>query len=78
MTANQWGSDVPVSLPQALPPGLIGQIPMGGFTMTQMGLFADMSAADHERASRPHFAPYDPQRRVQETVPVPGDEDPRD
>lgn len=77
MTASQWGADVPVSLPQPLPSDLIGQIPMGGFTMTVMGLFADLSAADHERMSRPSFAPFDAQQRAQEATPDPADEDSR-
>ncbi|MFD7835592.1 hypothetical protein [Streptomyces sp. NPDC059761] len=67
--ANQWGSDVPVSMPQPLPPGVVGIIPMGGFVMTLDGLFPDLSAGDHERLSRPTYAPYDPTKERNETIP---------
>lgn len=69
MASNQWGSDVPVSMPQPLPEGYDSIVPMGGFTMTQFGLFPDMTAADHERLTHPKFAPHDPTRPVEETVP---------
>lgn len=67
--ADQWGSDTPVSMPQPLPPDVIGIVPMGGFVMTESGLFPDLSAADHERLSRPTFAPYDPRMSQVESVP---------
>lgn len=73
MTTNQWGADVPVSMPQPLPDGLVGQVPMGGFTMTERGLFPDLTQADHERLSRPTFAPYQPQLGLQEATPDPED-----
>lgn len=69
MTTSQWGADVPVSMPQPLPAGLAGQVPMGGFTMTELGLFHDLSRADHERLTRPAFAPYNPQARQKVTIP---------
>lgn len=65
--SDQWGADVPVSMPQPLPAGLVSMIPMGGFTMTVNGLFADMNDAEHERASRPTFAPRNPALPVDET-----------
>ncbi|MGW7100386.1 hypothetical protein [Streptomyces sp. NPDC054838] len=73
--ADQWGSDVPVSMPQPLPPGVEGLVPMGGFVMTLDGLFPDLSAGDHERLSRPTFAPYDPTRNRHETIPVRDEEE---
>ncbi|MET7363277.1 hypothetical protein ABZS76_33235 [Streptomyces sp. NPDC005562] len=73
--ADQWGSDVPVSMPAPLPSDVPGIVPMGGFVMTESGLFHDMSAADHERLSRPTFAPYDPMRLRDESVPDPADEE---
>ncbi|WP_428957953.1 hypothetical protein [Streptomyces sp. cg35] len=73
--ADQWGSDVPVSMPQPLPSGVEGIVPMGGFVMTKHGLFPDLSAADHERLSRPSFAPFDPMRPTEETVPDPSEEE---
>jgi hypothetical protein len=73
---NQWGSDVPVSMPQPLPPDVEGIVPMGGFVMTELGLFPDLSRADHERLSRPSHAPYDPQRQRNEMVPEPDEEEP--
>ncbi|MFJ4902855.1 hypothetical protein [Streptomyces sp. NPDC088727] len=73
--ADQWGSDVPVSMPQPLPPGVVGIVPMGGFVMTESGLFPDLSAADHERISRPAYAPYDPMKADVEAVPDPADEE---
>ncbi|THA72584.1 hypothetical protein E6R60_27020 [Streptomyces sp. A0642] len=72
--ADQWGSDVPVSMPQPLPPGVVGVVPMGGFTMTEQGLFPDLSSADHERLSRPTYAPYDPLHLQTEDVPEPEEE----
>ncbi|MFE6000306.1 hypothetical protein ACFQ6C_26155 [Streptomyces sp. NPDC056454] len=74
--ADQWGSDVPVSMPQPLPPGVVGIVPMGGFTMTESGLFPDLSAADHEYLSRPSYAPYEPLRTQVEDVPDPDEEEP--
>ncbi|MFF7198186.1 hypothetical protein ACFZAM_31320 [Streptomyces sp. NPDC008079] len=75
MTVNQWGSDVPVSMPQPLPSDLTGHtVAMGGFVMTERGLFHDLSSADHDRMSRPQFAPYNPQQHVNETTPDPADE----
>lgn len=67
--ATQWGADVPVSMPQPLPPDVEGIVPMGGFVMTESGLFPDLSAADHERLSRPAYAPFDPQQLRDEAVP---------
>lgn len=71
--ANQWGADVPISMPQPLRPDQEPLIPMGGFVMTLDGLFPDMSAADHERLATPVYAPYNPLGAV-ETVPDPDDE----
>lgn len=74
MSVNQWGSDVPVSMPQALPSGVPGLVDMGGFTMTEFGLFPNLSAADHERLSRPTYAPYDPTvQQVEATVEATAD-----
>ncbi|MEU6362276.1 hypothetical protein [Streptomyces albidoflavus] len=73
--ADQWGADTPVSMPQPLPSGVEGIVPMGGFVMTESGLFPDLSAADHERLARPTFAPYDPLRLHEETVPDAEEED---
>ncbi|MCX4799550.1 hypothetical protein OG497_37475 [Streptomyces sp. NBC_01242] len=73
--ADQWGSDVPVSMPQPLPPDVIGVVPMSGFVMTESGLFPDLSAADHERLSRPTYAPYDPTNSQVEAVPDPADDE---
>lgn len=72
--SDQWGADVPVSLPQPLPQDSPGLVPMGGFTMTRYGLFPDLSEADHERLSHPFYAPYEPVH-VEETVPE-DEEDP--
>ncbi|GAA1978719.1 hypothetical protein [Kitasatospora viridis] len=68
MTDSQWGADVPVSMPQPLPPDLVGLVPMTGFTMTLNGLWPDLSQADWERISRPTYAPYDP--ALQEDAPA--------
>jgi hypothetical protein len=73
--ANQWGSDVPVSMPQPLPGDLEGIVNMGGFTMTLDGLFPDLSAADHERLATPTYAPFNPLDRRVETVPDPEEEE---
>ncbi|MEU9405612.1 hypothetical protein AB0E08_07895 [Streptomyces sp. NPDC048281] len=67
--ANQWGADVPVSMPQPLRADQEGIVAMGGFVMTVDGLFPDMSAADHERLSTPSYAPYNPHQPTEETVP---------
>lgn len=75
MTVNSWGADVPVSMPQPLPAGLAHQIPMGGFTMTEQGLFHDITRADYERMSRPTFTPYNPQAQAREATPDPEDVD---
>lgn len=72
--ANQWGADVPVSMPQPLRADQAALVPMGGFVMTLDGLFPDMSAADHERLATPAYAPYDP-RTVDITVPDPDEEE---
>lgn len=68
--ANQWGADVPVSMPQPLRADQEAIVPMNGFAMTLDGLYPDMSAADHERLSTPSYAPYSPAGFV-ETVPPP-------
>jgi hypothetical protein len=73
--ADQWGSDVPVSMPQPLPPGVVGIVPMGGFTMTENGLFPDLSAADHEMLSRPSYTPFDATLLRNEVVPEPENEE---
>ncbi|MFE0490205.1 hypothetical protein [Streptomyces griseoaurantiacus] len=72
--ANQWGADVPVSMPQPLPSDLEGIVPMGGFVMTLDGLYPDMSASDHERLATPVYAPYNPLQQTEETVPEPEEE----
>lgn len=53
-----WGSDVPVSMPEPLTEA--GLIPMFGFVFTIDGLRHDLSEADHERIGRPTFAPISP------------------
>lgn len=68
--ANQWGADVPISMPQPLRADQEAIVPMGGFVMTPDGLFPDLSAADHERLGTPVYAPYNP-TTVTETVPPP-------
>lgn len=72
--ANQWGADVPVSMPQPLRADQVPLVPMNGFVMTIDGLFPDMSAADHERLATPVYAPYD-LRNVDTTVPIPDEEE---
>lgn len=72
--ANQWGADVPVSMPQPLRADQVALVPMNGFVMTLDGLWPDMSAADHERLATPAYAPYDP-RNVDVTVPDPDEEE---
>ncbi|MFI0967064.1 hypothetical protein ACH4S8_37620 [Streptomyces sp. NPDC021080] len=72
--ADQWGADVPVSMPQPLPAKLGNTVPMGGFVMTENGLFHDLSAADHARLSRPSFAPFDPASEQIRPVPDPADD----
>ena len=62
--SDSWGSDVPVSMVRPLPDGLASLVPMGGFTMTVAGLFPDLTTTDHERISRPTWAPYDLQAPV--------------
>ncbi len=71
--ANQWGADVPISMPQPLRPDQESLVPMGGFTMTLDGLFPDLSTADHERLATPSYRPYDP-TNVQVTEPEPDEE----
>jgi hypothetical protein len=44
---------------------------MNGFAMTLDGLYPDMSAADHERLATPVYAPYNPLRNTEETIPDP-------
>lgn len=55
--ANQWGADVPISMPQPLRADQEAIVPMNGFVMTLDGLYPDMSAADHERLATPVYAP---------------------
>jgi hypothetical protein len=69
--ANQWGADVPVSMPQPLRADQEAIVAMGGFVMTLDGLFPDMSAADHERLSTPVYAPFNPQAKYEELIPDP-------
>jgi hypothetical protein len=69
--ANQWGADVPVSMPQPLRADQEAIVPMNGFAMTLDGLYPDMSAADHERLATPVYAPYNPLRNTEETIPDP-------
>ncbi|MGA5598419.1 hypothetical protein ACPCSE_29715 [Streptomyces cellulosae] len=71
--ANQWGADVPISMPQPLRRDQVSLVPMGGFTMTVDGLFPDLSSADAERLSTPAYAPYDP-RTVEVSEPDPEEE----
>lgn len=70
--ANQWGADVPISMPQPLRADQEGIVPMGGFVMTADGLWPDMSRADHERLATPYYAPYNP-TSITETAPAPED-----
>jgi hypothetical protein len=72
--ANQWGADVPISMPQPLRADQEAIVPMGGFVMTLDGLYPDMSAADHERLATPAYAPYNPLRNTEETIPDPNEE----
>jgi hypothetical protein len=44
---------------------------MNGFAMTLDGLYPDMSAADHERLATPVYAPHNPLRSTEETIPDP-------
>lgn len=53
-----WGSDVPVSMPEPLDG--VGLVPMFGFVFTIDGLRHDISEVDHERLSRPSYAPISP------------------
>ena len=53
-----WGSDVPVSMPEPLDGD--GLVPMFGFVFTLDGLRHDISEVDHERLSRPSYAPISP------------------
>lgn len=53
-----WGSDVPVSMPEPLDRD--GVVPMFGFVFTVDGLRHDISAEAHERLSRPPLAPISP------------------
>lgn len=53
-----WGADVPVSMPE--PIDSAGLVPMFGFTFTIDGLRHDLTEAEHERLSRPSFAPMPP------------------
>jgi hypothetical protein len=53
-----WGSDVPVSMPQPLED--VGLVPMFGFVFTINGLRHDISEADHERLSRSGYTPISP------------------
>jgi hypothetical protein len=69
--ANQWGADVPVSMPQPLRADQEAIVPMNGFAMTLDGLYPDMSAADHERLATPVYAPHNPLRSTEETIPDP-------
>jgi hypothetical protein len=62
MSVQDWGSDVPVSMPEPLIGG--GMVPMFGFTFTRNGLFPDISEADHERLSLPTYAPVSPAATV--------------
>lgn len=57
MAAQEWGSDVPVSMPEPLTEP--GMVPMFGFVFTRNGLFHDLSEAEHEQLSLPTFAPID-------------------
>lgn len=53
-----WGTDVPVSMPEPLDG--VGLVPMFGFVFTIDGLRHDLTTADHERISHPTFAPHSP------------------
>lgn len=62
MSVQDWGCDVPVSMPEPLPD--TGLVPMFGFVFTQRGLFHDLSDADHERLAVPTYAPQSPMETV--------------
>lgn len=55
MATQDWGADVPVSMPE--PPAEQGLVPMYGFVFTASGLFHDLTQAEHERLSLPTYAP---------------------
>ena len=59
---SDWGSDVPVSMPEPLDGA--GLVPMFGFVFTIDGLRHDLSEVDHERVSRPTYAPHTPAQTV--------------
>lgn len=67
MSAQPWGSDVPVSMPEPLK-DQEGMIPMFGFTFTVNGLFHDLTEADHERLSIPTYAPISPANTVRDDL----------
>lgn len=50
-----WSADVPISMPE--PNTGKSLVQMFGFVFTVDGLFHDITEADHERLSRPTFAP---------------------
>lgn len=59
MSADDWASDTPVSLPD--PVDVNGaHVKMHGFVFTEFGLFHDLSEADHETLRVPTYAPQDP------------------
>lgn len=56
--SGDWGSDVRVSMPE--PNEREALVPMYGFVFTIDGLRHDLTEADHERLSRPGYAPVSP------------------
>lgn len=59
-----WGADVPISLPTPIDESNPGIVPMDGFCFTATGMAFDLSQSDHDRISRPTFAPDHPQEQI--------------
>lgn len=69
MSVQDWGCDVPVSMPEPLG-GQVRAVPMFGFVFTINGLFHDLTDVEHERLSVPTFAPISPAATVWDDADV--------
>lgn len=59
MSANGWGSDVPVSLPEPVSSSDV-RVDMGSHAFTDNGLYLNVSRADLDTIATPTFAPRRP------------------
>lgn len=59
-TTNSWGSDVPISLPEAPPADIPTPVKFGGFAFGPRGLVPDLTKDDLDTLMTPFFVPVNP------------------